>query len=65
MLQNAKVAAFTVSEFLRENHQGEGNPHTHQIWISDSLLNKKKSQIFSLLESLLFVNQSKALKNIM
>ena len=46
MLQNAKVAAFTVSEFLRENHQGEGNPHTHQIWISDSLLNKKNRKSF-------------------
>ena len=28
MLQNAKVAAFTVSEFLRENHRGRVIP-TH------------------------------------
>ena len=38
MLQNARVADFTVSELLRENQQGGWSkitPHPTQIWVKE------------------------------
>ena len=44
MLQNSRVAAFTVSELLRENQQGKGErgkiTSPAQIWVNDSLKEK-------------------------